>query len=54
MEKQTRPLRISAGQRDNTVYIIEHATGENAGETSTEKVRRLILNEVTALGKHAS
>lgn len=45
MAKKIKPVRISAGWQDNTIYIIEYATSENAKETAYEKIKRLIMNE---------
>ena len=54
MDKQIKPIRISAGLMDNTIYVIEYATGENAKETAYEKIKRLIMNEPITLETQAS
>lgn len=54
MDKEVKPIRISAGWKDSTIYIIEYATSENAKETAYEKIKRLIMNEPITLEKQAS
>lgn len=54
MAKEVKPIRISAGWQDSTIYIIEYATNENAKETAYDKIKRLIMNEPITLGKQAS
>lgn len=53
MNEKTQPVKISVGWHGNTVYVIEHATSEDAKETSYEKVKRLIMNEPIVLKKEA-
>ncbi|WP_315507593.1 hypothetical protein [Pyramidobacter piscolens] len=54
MAKGIKPVRISAGWQDSTIYIIEYATSENAKETAYEKIKRLIMNEPITSEKKAS
>lgn len=54
MEKAVKPIRVTAGWQDNTIYIIEYATSDNAKETAYEKVKRLIMNEPITSQKQAS
>jgi hypothetical protein len=54
MEKKIKPIRLSIGWKDDTIYVIEYATSENAKETAYEKIKRLIMNEPITLEKHAS
>lgn len=52
MEKAVKPIRVTAGLQDNTIYIIEYATSDNAKETAYEKVKRMIMNEpITSQGQ---
>lgn len=52
MENDSTPVRVY--EKDNTVYIVEYAIGENAKETVQEKIKRLILNEPIVLAKKVS
>lgn len=54
MDKKIKAIRISAGLLDNTFYVIEYATSENAKETAYEKIKRLIMNEPITSQKQAS
>lgn len=54
MDKDIRPVRFSAGWQDNTLYIVEYATGGSARETPREKIKRLIMNEPITSGNEAS
>ena len=54
MDKEIKPIRISASVLDDTFYVIEYATSENAKETAYEKIKRLIMNEPITLEKEAS
>ena len=54
MAKQIKPVRISAGWQDSTIYIIEYVTSENAKEPAYEKIKRLIMNEPITSEKKAS
>lgn len=49
-----KPIRITASVTDDTFYVIEYATSENAKETAYEKIKRLIMNEPITLEKEAS
>lgn len=51
---EQRPVRITAGEHNGTIYIVEYATGSSAKESAYEKVRRLILEDTkNHLGKSA-
>lgn len=54
MEKAVKPIRVSAGWQDNTIYIVEYATSDSAKETAYEKIKRLIMNEPITSQKQAS
>ena len=54
MDKEIKPIRISASVLDDTFYVIEYATSENAKETAYEKIKRLIMNEPITLEKEGS
>ncbi len=54
MDKEIKPIRITASVMDDTFYVVEYATGENAKETEYEKIKRLIMNEPITLEKEAS
>ena len=54
MNKEIKPIRISASVLDDTFYVIEYATSENAKETAYEKIKRLIMNEPITLEKEDS
>lgn len=54
MEKAVKPIRISAGWQDNTIYIVEYATSDSAKETAYEKIKRLIMNDPITSQKQAS
>lgn len=54
MDKEIKPIRISASVLDDTFYVIEYATSENAKETAYEKIKRLIMNEPITSQKQAS
>lgn len=54
MDKKMKPIRLSVGWRDDTIYVIEYATSENAKETAYEKIKRLIMNEPITSQKQAS
>lgn len=53
-KKTIKPIRISASVTDDTFYVIEYATSENAKETAYEKIKRLIMNEPITSEKKAS
>ena len=42
---EQHPVRIAAGERNDTIYIVEYATGGSARESAYEKVKRLILED---------
>lgn len=42
---EQHPVRITAGERNDTIYIVEYATGSSARESVYEKVKRLILED---------
>ena len=42
---EQHPVRITAGERNDTIYIVEYATGNSARESAYEKVKRLILED---------
>ena len=42
---EQHPVRITAGERNDTIYIVEYATGSSARESAYEKVKRLILED---------
>ena len=42
---EQHPVRITAGERNDTVYIVEYATGSSARESVYETVKRLILED---------
>lgn len=52
--KEIKPIRVSSGWQDSTIYIIEYAAGKNAKETAYEKIKRLIMNEPITIKKDAS
>lgn len=52
MDKQA--VSITAKQRGDTIYIVEHAVGNDTKETAYEKVKRLLLNEPIKPEKRAS
>lgn len=41
----TNPIQITANRKNDTIYIVEHVSSENAKETATDKVKRLVLDE---------
>lgn len=53
-ERKIKPIRISASVLDDTFYVIEYATSENAKETAYEKIKRLIMNEPITFENKAS
>ena len=53
-QKEIKPIRVSAGWQDSTIYIIEYAASENAKETAYDKIKRMILNEPITIKKDAS
>lgn len=54
MDKKIKPIRISTSVLDDTFYVIEYATSENAKETAYEKIKRLIMNEPITSQKQVS
>jgi hypothetical protein len=54
MEKKIKPIRLSIGWKDDTIYVIEYATSDKAKETAYDKIKRLIMNEPITLEKQAS
>lgn len=52
MDKQA--ISITAKQRGDTIYIVEHRMSNAARETAYEKVKRLLLNEPIKPEKQAS
>ena len=52
MDKQA--ISITAKQRGDTIYIVEHSMSNAARETAYEKVKRLLLNEPIKPEKQAS
>lgn len=52
MDKQA--ISITAKQRGDTIYIVEHITSDAAKETAYQKVKRLIMNEQIRSEKRAS
>lgn len=43
--EQLKPIHITASRKNDTIYIVEHVSSENAKETAADKVKRLILDE---------
>ena len=42
---EQHPVRITAGEHNDTVYLVEYATGSSPRESLYEKVKRLILED---------
>ena len=54
MDKKIKPIRLSVGWKDDTIYVIEYVTSDKAKETVYDKVKRLIMNEPITLEQDAS
>ncbi|MBP3222791.1 MAG: hypothetical protein J6M18_02560 [Actinomycetaceae bacterium] len=54
MDKKLKPIRLYAGWKDDTIYVVEHATSDKAKETANDKIKRLIMNEPIPLKREAS
>lgn len=52
MDKQA--ISITAKQRGDTIYIVEHSMSNTARETAYKKVKRLLLSEPINHEKQAS
>lgn len=47
VSNELKPIRIVASRKQDTIYIVEYAESRSAKETVVEKVKNLILSNLS-------